>query len=69
MFICNHRYEYEWQLCVISIAFYVAEHSTSNIDNSLLISLEGLTKVVSSSRNFIIYQALIQVQYFYTFIF
>ncbi|XP_050533729.1 huntingtin isoform X2 [Daktulosphaira vitifoliae] len=53
-------YEYEWQLCVISIAFYVAEHNTNNIDNSLLISLEGLTKVVSSSRNFIIYQALIQ---------
>ncbi|XP_050429862.1 huntingtin isoform X2 [Adelges cooleyi] len=53
-------YECEWQLCLISIAFYVVEHGLDSMDDSILVSLEGLTKVVSSSRNFNLYQALIQ---------
>ncbi|VVC25146.1 Hypothetical protein CINCED_3A023792 [Cinara cedri] len=53
-------YECEWQLCVISIAFYLVEHGSDNIEDSLLMSLEGLTKLVSSSRHFNLYQALIQ---------
>lgn len=55
------RYECEWQLCVISIAFYLVEHGSDNIEDSLLMSLEGLTKLVSSSRHFKLYQALMQV--------
>ncbi|XP_025420820.1 huntingtin [Sipha flava] len=53
-------YECEWQLCVISIAFYLVEHGSDHIEDSLLMSLEGLTKLVSSSRHFKLYQALIQ---------
>lgn len=56
-----YRYECEWQLCVISIAFYLVENGSENIEDSLLMSLEGLTKLVSSSRHFKLYQALIQV--------
>lgn len=56
-----YRYECEWQLCVISIAFYIVEHGSDNMEDSLLMSLEGLTKLVSSSRHFKLYQALIQV--------
>lgn len=46
---------------MISIAFYIVEHGSDNIEDSLLMSLEGLTKLVSSSRHFKLYQALIQV--------
>ncbi|CAH1724958.1 unnamed protein product [Aphis gossypii] len=53
-------YECEWQLCVISIAFYIVEHGSDNIEDALLMSLEGLTKLVSSSRHFKLYQALTQ---------